>query len=380
MTLRTRIILALVAVSTIPLLLIALFFLGYTERLLTKNALNLLEATAASKVNAINDLVEHNFSASALIASRTQLRANLDEYTRVHGVEERVGIKKILEDVKKASDQIISVSIVDLKGIAVASTDGAMEGNNVSDQPFFSVGIKGRYIDALQDDKGVPHILVAEPLFLDARKIGVLVLKVSYDPLLRIINDYKGLGESGETVFIKRTDEGVTYIAPTKSEPNAAFTKKVPNSFLENTAIQAFFQGQTSAFNIIDSRGTDVFIAGKYFDTLKWAITVRMLKSEVLAPVQQLRIMVFSMGIFLIILSVVIGLILASVITRPVHELTRVTNEITMGRLNISLNPKILSRKDEIGTLARSFDRILVSLKLAMRNNPTDHEAGAEKR
>ncbi|OGG29485.1 hypothetical protein A3A63_01470 [Candidatus Gottesmanbacteria bacterium RIFCSPLOWO2_01_FULL_46_9] len=51
----------------------------------------------------------------------------------------------------------------------------------------------------------------------------------------------------------------------------------------------------------------------------------------------------------------------------PLQKLTHVVNDISTGKLDAKIDPKLVESKDEIGDLARAFDRTVVSLKLAMR-------------
>src|SRR3989344_1473289 len=60
-------------------------------------------------------------------------------------------------------------------------------------------------------------------------------------------------------------------------------------------------------------------------------------------------------------------------ITRPINKLTEEVQSISTGKLDIELSG--IDRKDELGELAKAFNRILVSLKLAMREQPV---AGSE--
>jgi methyl-accepting chemotaxis protein len=71
--------------------------------------------------------------------------------------------------------------------------------------------------------------------------------------------------------------------------------------------------------------------------------------------------------IFLVSLSLVIIFFLSRSITNPIKKLTKNIEDISMGRLDTKVDPELKESKDEIGNLARAFDRTLVSLKLAMR-------------
>lgn len=58
-------------------------------------------------------------------------------------------------------------------------------------------------------------------------------------------------------------------------------------------------------------------------------------------------------------------LLLNLVVINPVLRLTGVIQRISMGEFNVEMECK--EKKDEIGDLARAFDRTIVSLKLAMK-------------
>jgi nitrogen fixation/metabolism regulation signal transduction histidine kinase len=63
--------------------------------------------------------------------------------------------------------------------------------------------------------------------------------------------------------------------------------------------------------------------------------------------------------------SVAVSVAFANYITTPIKRLTKAIEEISTGNTNVQITDK--DREDEIGDLARAFDRTMVSLKLAMR-------------
>lgn len=65
-------------------------------------------------------------------------------------------------------------------------------------------------------------------------------------------------------------------------------------------------------------------------------------------------------------LSITLYLVVAHLIS-PINQLTKVIEEISLGRSDVELNPNIKKSDDELGKLARAFDRTIVSLKLAMK-------------
>jgi len=69
------------------------------------------------------------------------------------------------------------------------------------------------------------------------------------------------------------------------------------------------------------------------------------------------------------IIALVLGVFLSNSISRPIRELTDIIENISTGKLDVEINPKLKESKDEIGKLAQAFDRTIVSLKLAMKQS-----------
>jgi methyl-accepting chemotaxis protein len=67
----------------------------------------------------------------------------------------------------------------------------------------------------------------------------------------------------------------------------------------------------------------------------------------------------FAITLAAIILSVIIGLIISKIISKPLDMMVDAANSISMGNLDINLK---IDTKDEVGTLAQSFQKIVKAL------------------
>lgn len=65
---------------------------------------------------------------------------------------------------------------------------------------------------------------------------------------------------------------------------------------------------------------------------------------------------------FFIILTFIINILFGRVILRPINKLSEVANKISVGELNAAID---VSGDDEIGNLAKSFERMRTSIKIA---------------
>jgi HAMP domain-containing protein len=88
-------------------------------------------------------------------------------------------------------------------------------------------------------------------------------------------------------------------------------------------------------------------------------------RSEILLPVQDSgRLLVIAVGV-VIVLALGLGLFLSSQITRPIEELTVLVDKASRGMVEVQEIP--VRRRDEVGTLATSFNRMLENLGTVLR-------------
>lgn len=96
--------------------------------------------------------------------------------------------------------------------------------------------------------------------------------------------------------------------------------------------------------------------------------TVNDLKKDVGSSTQQMIYTRFlPAGMLILLVTFILVFFFSKSITKPIKKLTKNVEDISMGKLDVEIDPKLKESKDEIGALARAFDRTIVSLKLAMK-------------
>ena len=68
---------------------------------------------------------------------------------------------------------------------------------------------------------------MASPIFHKNNFIGVVVLQIGSKTIFEIINDYSGLGKTGETVIASKKGEKLLILAPLRFDSSAAFQKTI---------------------------------------------------------------------------------------------------------------------------------------------------------
>ena len=115
----------------------------------------------------------------------------------------------------------------------------------------------------------------------------------------------------------------------------------------------------------VDYRG--VFVLGTYstIPELKWCLLAEINAEEALAPVRYTTNFIVLIIMALMVMVAVLAILISRSISNPIRKLTRTIGDISLGKMDTHISGK--DRNDEIGKLAQSFDRVMVSLKLAMK-------------
>ena len=115
---------------------------------------------------------------------------------------------------------------------------------------------------------------------------------------------------------------------------------------------------------LTDENGTAFHVSFKKLDYA----TVIIIHSQ--APLDKLMAELFSIIIVGAVTSALLAVLLivftVKRLTNHIDSITQVIDDISKGKLDTMIEPELLSRDDEIGELARAFERTIVSLKLAM--------------
>ncbi len=90
----------------------------------------------------------------------------------------------------------------------------------------------------------------------------------------------------------------------------------------------------------------------------------------------QLTVLVSLFSVFI---GSVAGLYLSRRISHPLNRLQKIINDISRGNLEVTIDPELKQRNDEIGGVAQAFDRTLTSLKLAMKRTAPELEEKVEE-
>ena len=377
MSIRLRLTVIFIAIAFIPVLFVsALTFTNYKNSLEAARIENLREI-AAYKADKIETYFAGLKADIELAQGHYNIRKNLPVLNR-HANDpknpEFLAAKKNLDDQLQRMQSVLVLSdvmLVDPKGRIVYSSNSEHNAKDFPDplpdpqQKAFDRGRNGVYFSDVFSSKVDGNrfrMLVTAPAFdLKGLFTGVIAFEVEMSPVYKLIQETAGLGKTGETLIGKKTGNEILFLNSLRHDPNAALMKRIPVGSELGRPVQRAVEGRNGAGRLVDYRGKPVIAAWHYIPSLNWGIVAKIDVEEAFADVTKLRNLIMIILAIGFVLCGLIAFSTAHSISAPIEALSKGAEIIGTGNFNYKIGS---NRKDEIGRLSRTFDKMSRDLML----------------
>lgn len=200
-----------------------------------------------------------------------------------------------------------------------------------------------------------PAAFIAAPVMTEGAVLGAVVAQISNNEISKVVNDYVGLGQTGETVIAAKLDNAALFTAQVRNEKDAAFKRKIELGSRKDVALEEAVQGRNGSGETVDYRGAEVQAVWRYIPALRSGLVVKIDKAEAFAPIEALKRMLFMIVGITLGIVIFAALSVARTISKPIIKLTAVAKDIDSGNLTQRID---IEQGDEIGQLARSFNQM----------------------
>ncbi len=373
MSLKTKLIILFIAFTLIPLVLAGSFVFS--------RARNILETVRIAQLNNIADLKKDKietffYERQGDIKSAQNflnIKRNLPVLSSPAQERSRASYGKALKELEgqlkpyQTAHGYLDVMLTDPEGRVVYVSNDTRSagrlGKFLPDRRILDEGKKGVYFTDVMEGEtpgaGFKMFGAAPISGFNGEFIGEVVIEIDMGPIYRFIQDSTGLGTTGEALIVRREGNEVLFLSPLSAVPGAALQKRVP--FEEKAAVpaQKASQGETGSGLTYDYGGTEVLAAWRYIPSLRWGLVTKINAAEAFAPVTQLRIIIITVGIFMVLVGVMAAVAISRSVTRPVQALQQGAEAIAAGDLRQRVGTRA---QDEIGRLSRAFDSMTEAL------------------
>ncbi len=272
-------------------------------------------------------------------------------------------IKVMQEEVKRTG--VINVSFADVDG-----NTKAPNGDDVSikERGYFQKALKGERAvsDPVEDktQKGRIIITYAVPVKSNGNIVGVL-FKVCDGNVLSEITNKITFGKSGQAYMINK--DGTTI-----ANYNKDLVLKMDNAsknLAKNPALKDMVEVQKEMFKgqagngHYKYNGVIKYIGYSPVKGADWFLAVTESKADMLSQLNSLKLSTVTIALVCMLISIVLGLIIAGVITKTIVKVTDSLKIIAEGDFSKDIPQSLLDIKDETGSLARSVDTMQRSVR-----------------
>lgn len=253
--------------------------------------------------------------------------------------------------------------VIDLEGRVISATYPDHRGRSAAELDYFVRGQGGPYLQSVFRSPITDEltIVLSTPIQnSDRRTLGVLAARLNLERFFDLVNDYTGLGDSGEVILGRIEGDQALFMAPTRHDPDAALTRTIDPATATAKPLWEASQGRSGFGSAIDYRGERVLAAWEPVEALDAGLVIKIDRAEARKPVRDAQVQIAIVLLFLVLAAFLASALAARVVVQPIRQLERATDRISRGNFDVQLD---IRSDDEIGELARSFERMVAAIR-----------------
>ncbi len=371
-SIKIKLLIIFLLVGFVPAITIGIFSVStITKELkqqLSKHLIDLAEAKEG-QVFAYLDSIESrtvDFASDGFITDSLKKITNNDEADEVIDALNT----HLIKNKKSLDETLVGISVMDINGEIVASTDSKEIGKNESHDSYFIGGKKDVFISEFEnyDHFGAKHaFIVAAPLVdRDTKKvIGVITNVFTTEKLQNILSGQLQLEKGALTANLGQEETLEVYITNKKKEmfvvPETNIHEDTSAMKVDTLPVQKCLENKEEVVGIY-SNYADVEVIGASMCIPKrsWTLIVEISTAQAFLPITLAYTrMEIGTAIFIILIGI-FALIISHTISRPIEKLREGTEIIAKGNLDYRVNIKT---NDEIEQLGSAFNTMTRKLK-----------------
>jgi methyl-accepting chemotaxis protein len=338
---------ALLAVGLVPLALVGAVALQRQQEQIRSEAELLMKSNAERIASQVDEWVDKNLrvlQAAARLSTMTSMQA--EQQTEV------------LVAIQQSYPWMYLVHTMGPDAMNVARNDG---------KPLTSYADRGYFKDVMQLGKPLswetvigktskkPALVMSVAIKVNDRVVGVLGAAMNIEDISRVVATWSA-GRTGHAFLVDQTGKVVAHPRQEFVLSEASLADHPLVASLQRTGLPRLV-----SFADKDGQATMGYVQGT---KLNWAVGVQQQEDELFAPLRRALLIGLAVlgGVALL---VAVAVRFASVIlVRPIVELTEAADQMSLGELEA---PIVLARRDELGGLARSLERLRKSMRAAIQ-------------
>ena len=266
------------------------------------------------------------------------------------------------------NDLYLNIAVVDMQGKAYYVDNTILD---LHDRGYIQKALAGEltYSGVITSRKtGDPVIMIAAPIVKDGNIRGALTARLDVD----FLSDYaqtRGYGKNGKAYIISR--EGSFISRPEKERSQEAYNLyNIADEDDTYQSLKDFVEGtkdEERGYGSYVFRGKSMLMGYATIENTDWKIYIGTSEKDALASLKNLRYIMTVLTLITLAVCLFAAYLFVGRFTREIEELDHLMAVGAKGDLTIRF---VTKRKDEIGRLGYSFNRMMDKIKTLTQYDP----------
>jgi len=370
-TIRGKLLLGMLLAALLPLIIMSAVSFYTAENIIFQMQVDKLKVINDTKVKKIADMIneiDHRLQAlqtnPTVLNNFIKISKNIHDRSSADYQKARDSLNAILQTIQRTS-KFDDIYLEDSNSHIVYASDTGQAWKYL-DKPLpyslpwipsktqYGISYTPVFFNTLKDS--FYDFLEKAPVYDDTGKIyGNVIFEVSLLPFYWIIQQTIGLGQSGESVLVERKENGnMLVLSPLR------FNKQSELSTVLHTNLS---DDPKSYIEFIDYRNMPAIGVWGQIPKINFSLLTLISRSEMFEEIDKLKYANAFIGAIATLGLILIALWLSYSITRPLQSLVNTTIGLREKNFNVSIENDLIESKDEIGTLASSFQAMISVLR-----------------
>jgi PAS domain S-box-containing protein len=350
--------LALVTALLAVLLVAASMVLFYSAATLAleNSGRSQVEAAAEDKAAALELFFRGENAALQSIARDANIIDAVSALLTDQSPDARAILEEELVSHATATDAFGVAYLIDAqRGVVLASTDAERIGTDLSSRPFFTPAIQQSYVAMPSADDDSPAVIILATPLMDrpGNTIAVLVGELDLGRLQDVIGHNFSGGPTREIYLVNA--EQIFLTQPRLAPAGSVLTRNDKGQ----AAILCTTTLGSGSLTARDYRSQLAVMTYHWMPDYHVCIISKMDRAEAIAPLRPLLNRLYGLGVLVLGAAVLVAILFARMVTRPLLALQRGVE--AFGRGDLSQRIPVTS-DDELGLLASSFNTMADSI------------------
>ena len=357
MSIRIKLTIIMLAIGLLPPILVGALSYVTISGELTHKTEEQLASVATNQQQKITGLLQKRQEEATKLANQFDLQSALNTYISSNRKNGRTEMYTILLNKKVAAPEIQGIYLVDLSGNIVTATVEGAQGNILPPQDYAIASGQESNISVKEDVRdGIDKLYITIKININKKEAGYLNMVFRMDDIVAAIQDYTGLGATGETMIAAKNKDGKPVsLFPLRFDTDAALKTELSTLAILETSDSNLFR------QAVDYRGHTVILTSKSIGFADWVLATKIDLDEALASINQLRVTLFVTVLIASVALVALSLYLTRYFTNPILRVSKVAE--SFGRGNFESRVDVQNRADEIGVLGQSINVMGLNLQ-----------------